>query len=67
MPSARSLADRERRMKWPRKWEMKFGVGMSFWPLWWRLQFRPESELDRSASEGFSWHIGPFCLWANWK
>lgn len=49
---------------WPKVGEMRFGCGMSFWPFWWRLSFSPENDL---CQQGFSWHIGPFCLWANWK
>lgn len=49
---------------WPRNGEMKFGCGIAFWPFWWRLQFRPETELERIV-KGFSWHIGPFSIWAD--
>jgi hypothetical protein len=44
---------------WPKKGEMLFGCGFAFWPFWWRLQFRPSTELERTGP-GFSWHIGPF-------
>lgn len=49
---------------WPKKGEMRFGCGFAFWPFWWRLQFRPTTELE-STSRGFSWHIGPFTVWAD--
>lgn len=47
---------------WPKQGEMRFGCGFAFWPFWWRLSFRPTSELERTKG-GFSWHIGPFTVW----